>query len=83
MRLIPRQSGSQYTLSRRALLRHGARGMGVLGIGLFGGSVAVPVARAAGGGAGSFGPLQPPDANGLMLPPGFSSRIVAVTGQTV
>ena len=24
-----------------------------------------------------YGPLQPPDANGLMLPPGFSSRIVA------
>jgi hypothetical protein len=29
---------------------------------------------------GNVGPLLPPDANGVMLPAGFSSRIVAVTG---
>lgn len=28
-----------------------------------------------------LGPLQPADANGLMLPEGFSSRVVAVSGQ--
>lgn len=32
-------------------------------------------------GADDFGALQGPDANGLMLPPGFTSRIVAVSGQ--
>ena len=37
----------------------------------------------AAGAADSFGPLQPPDANGLMLPPGFSSRVVATSGQIV
>src|SRR5215510_16087897 len=30
-----------------------------------------------------YGGLQPADVNGLMLPPGFSSRIVATTGTTV
>jgi secreted PhoX family phosphatase len=30
-----------------------------------------------------YGRLQPPDANGLMLPAGFTSRIVGVSGQTV
>ena len=43
-------------------------------------------AGAAGAGKGSsrfadLGPLQPADANGLMLPAGFSSRVVAVSGQ--
>jgi uncharacterized protein len=28
-------------------------------------------------GASPYGPLQPPDANGVMLPPGFSSRQIA------
>jgi uncharacterized protein len=44
-------------------------------------------ARAASGpatpGAGPYGPLQPPDANGIMLPAGFSSRIVARAGLPV
>jgi hypothetical protein len=30
-----------------------------------------------------FGPLNEPDANGIRLPPGFRSRIVAVSGDTV
>jgi secreted PhoX family phosphatase len=67
--------------SRRQLLRHGIRGAASLGLGLLGTSVAVRDARAAG--AADFGPLAPPDANGLMLPAGFSSRIVAVTGVLV
>ena len=57
--------------------------VGSLGLGLFGGIVAIPTARAAGAGADTFGPLQPADANGLELPPGFSSRIVASTAQLV
>jgi hypothetical protein len=43
----------------------------------------VGAARASGGGADTFGPLGPPDANGLRLPPGFSSRAVATSGQPV
>lgn len=34
-------------------------------------------------GAGPYGPLKAPDANGIMLPEGFSSRIVARGGQPV
>ncbi|GIU84509.1 MAG: hypothetical protein KatS3mg008_1284 [Acidimicrobiales bacterium] len=31
----------------------------------------------------TYGPLRPPDRNGLMLPDGFTSRIVAVSGEEV
>ena len=34
-------------------------------------------------GAGPYGPLQAPDANGIMLPKGFSSRIIARGGLIV
>ncbi len=34
-------------------------------------------------GAGPYGPLNPPDANGLMLPAGFRSREIARSGATV
>lgn len=34
-------------------------------------------------GADAFGPLLPPDANQLRLPPGFTSRLVATTGRFV
>ncbi|RJL32754.1 alkaline phosphatase PhoX [Bailinhaonella thermotolerans] len=34
-------------------------------------------------GASPYGPLGPPDANGMALPAGFRGRIVARTGQTV
>lgn len=34
-------------------------------------------------GPSPYGPLQPPDANGLMLPPRFSSRVIAQSGQPV
>ena len=34
-------------------------------------------------GPGPYGPLGPPDANGLMLPAGFSSRVVARSGLPV
>jgi hypothetical protein len=70
-------------LSRRRFLAGGAGVVGGLGLGLLGGVVAVPVARAAGPGADSFGPLLSPDANGLELPAGFSSRIVASTANFV
>lgn len=34
-------------------------------------------------GSPPFGPLGPADANGLRLPPGFTSRIIGTTGQVV
>lgn len=68
-------------LTRRAVLRGGARAFGVLGLTLFGNVVAVPLARSTH--AEDFGPLQAPDANGLRLPVGFRSRIVARTGEKV
>ncbi len=34
-------------------------------------------------GPGPYGPLLPPDANGIMLPAGFTSRVVARAGETV
>lgn len=63
-------------LRRRELLKAGLAGAGALA---FGPSfwrdalAAVPATP----GPGPFGPLQAPDANGIMLPPGFSSRVVA------
>lgn len=67
-------------LSRRHFL---ARSMtGAVGLGLFGSAVFLPsTARA--GGADDFGPLLAPDANGLRLPAGFQSRIVARSNQLV
>ncbi len=34
-------------------------------------------------GSGPYGPLQPADANGIQLPAGFSSRLIATSGQAV
>jgi uncharacterized protein len=34
-------------------------------------------------GDGPYGPLGPPDANGIRLPEGFSSRVIAQAGQSV
>src|SRR5262245_44030348 len=34
-------------------------------------------------GPGPYGPLLPPDANGIMLPAGFTSRVVARAGEAV
>jgi uncharacterized protein len=62
-------------ISRRQLIASGALAAGALAgsPSLLREALAVP-ARA---GASPYGALGPPDANGLMLPPGFSSREVA------
>jgi hypothetical protein len=62
-------------LSRRAFLRVAAA-LGAT-------SLVAPRARAASGCLETIGSLQPADANGLMLPAGFTSRVVATTAQTV
>ena len=79
-------SGMKYTkpkqlLNRRDVLRRGA--IGGLGFGILGNQIAMPTVLAANGSADSFGPLLAPDANGIRLPEGFSSRVVATTGQAV
>ena len=74
-----RATGNGWT--RRQLLARGAAAAGAAGLGLLGGVVATP--RRARASADDFGPLLPPNADGLRLPPGFRSRIVAVTGEEV
>lgn len=68
------------TLTRRAMLR--------LGLAATGAVVAMPrlpaVAKApVTVGDGPYGPLRPPDDLGLMLPEGFTARVVAVSGRPV
>ena len=65
-------------LTRRDFL---GGGLGTIGAGLLGGSLALPLGCfvPGDGGADFFGELLPPDAFGLRLPPGFTSRIVAVS----
>ncbi len=70
-------------ISRRRLLRNSARTMGVVGLANAAQWLSPALARAATGGADDFGPLQPADSNGLKLPPGFTSRVVATTGSAV
>lgn len=62
-------------MDRRSFLRLGlGTGLAVTGGGLLS---ACEVLSA------DYGALRPPDVNGLMLPPGFTSRVVAVSGQKV
>ena len=67
--------------SRRDFLRTGAVTAGALAFGpaFWREALAAP----AGPGAGPYGPLLPPDANGIMLPRGFSSRVIAQGNQPV
>ncbi len=70
-------------ISRRRFLARSAAS--AVGLGL-GGSALTALAfpaSARASGADDFGDLQPPDANGLRLPPGFQSQIVARSGQAV
>ncbi len=62
-------------LSRRDLLRSGAVAAGALtfGPGWLRSALAAPAVA----GPSPYGPLGPPDANNLMLPPGFTSRVVS------
>lgn len=69
-------------ISRRHLLRIAGAATGVaLSNSVVGRAVAACFPAVSG--TGPYGPLQPPDANGLMLPAGFQSRILAVGSQVV
>lgn len=71
-------------LTRRDALRAGAATAGGLAFagGLLGPALEVAASPAVVG-AGPYGPIQGPDANGMLLPAGFSSRIVARTDQEI
>lgn len=61
-------------ISRRELVGGGVAAAGVLALGPeFWQSLARPAHR----GRSPYGPLGPPDANGLRLPAGFTSRVIA------
>lgn len=68
-------------MRRRNFLRAAMAGAGVT---VFGNTL-TPSAMAAPAqnGPGPYGPLRPADANGIQLPAGFTSRIVARSGQRV
>jgi uncharacterized protein len=68
-------------LSRRDFLASGAIAAGGLAAGPA--FLRQALAAPATAGAGPYGPLLPPDANGLMLPAGFRSREIARGGQAV
>jgi secreted PhoX family phosphatase len=72
--------GSQ-VLSRRQFVGSAALGAGVLAFGptFWRDALAAPATP----GPSPYGPLNPPDANGLMLPAGFSSREIARSGAPV
>ncbi|MGK2931857.1 MAG: alkaline phosphatase PhoX [Solirubrobacterales bacterium] len=71
-------------LTRRDALKVGAGAAGGLAIagGLLGRGLDAMAAPAVIG-DGPYGPLQAPDANGMMLPAGFTSREIARTGKAV
>jgi secreted PhoX family phosphatase len=78
---------------RREFIRLGVKGLAAFAGGslLSGGSVVLPSGRLIAqpvapatvfSGLDSLGPLLPPDENGIMLPAGYRSRVVAITGKT-
>jgi hypothetical protein len=71
-------------LTRRDALRVGAGVAGGVAVtaGLLGRALEAMAAPAVPG-AGPYGPLGPPDANGVRLPPGFTSRVIARVDQEI
>ncbi|WP_018636907.1 alkaline phosphatase PhoX [Parafrankia elaeagni] len=68
-------------MDRRALLRLAAAGVGTTV--LCGTSWQSAVASTTQPGQGPYGPLRAPDSNGVALPPGFTSRVVARSREIV
>src|SRR5688572_30386572 len=67
-------------MDRRSFLRISTVGTAAAVVGIRGFDLALPAAHAA---SGPYGPLQPADGNGIRLPPGFTSRVVARSGSRV
>src|SRR5688500_3206265 len=74
----PRMSPADHVLSRRQFVGTGALAAVTLAFGpsFWRDALAAPATP----GAGPYGPLNPADANGLMLPAGFTSREIARAG---
>src|SRR4051812_40751887 len=72
---MPSEDDRGARLSRRTVLKAGLLGGALLAI-----DACVPPGT---GRSTRYGLLGPPDANGLQMPPGFSSRIVARSGVPV
>lgn len=68
-------------MDRRTLLRSAVAGAGAVAFGFT--MTRESLAYPAQAGPSPYGPLQAADANGVMLPSGFRSRVVARTGQLV
>jgi len=68
------------TSTRRQILRSALALAGGAGLGLAQWREALAATTV---GAGPYGPLGEPDANGVRLPAGFSAKLVAVSGQAV
>jgi secreted PhoX family phosphatase len=68
-------------IRRREFLQASMVGAGALAFGpaFWRDALAAPATA----GPGPYGPLQPADANGIMLPEGFTSRVIAQGGETV
>ncbi|SDY34563.1 alkaline phosphatase PhoX [Nitrosomonas sp. Nm33] len=71
---------SHVDFQRRKLLRYGGVGLTTL---LVHNLLVVSTSKAAMPNLASIGPLQAPDQNGVRLPQGYSSRIVAYSGQNL
>ncbi|MFJ9793307.1 translocation protein TolB [Streptomyces globosus] len=70
-------------MKRRVFLRAAAIGAAAAGAGAVLAAGTAHAASAVQPGPGPYGELLPPDANGLRLPAGFTSRVVARAGQAV
>ncbi len=72
-------------LTRRRLLRSGLLAATAVSFGpqFWRNAMAATGDRLAQAGPGPYGPLLPPDANGIELPKGFSSRLIARSGRSV
>jgi len=66
-------------LSRRTVLKRAGAGLSAIALGPSLLAMSQPL-RAAGDCVAGFGPLMPPDDNGLSLPEAFRSRIIAYSG---
>lgn len=68
------------SLSRRDLLKKGSTGLAALAVGPSLLALSQPLSART---LADVGPLLPPDSNGIRLPEGFTSRIIAAAGQRV
>ena len=83
----PSSSRFPWLHSRRDVLRAGVHGLGLLVLGRAlagcGGDGSGSSGTGARGQFSSIGPLGAPDANGLRIPPGFTSRVIAQANRPV